>query len=257
MEAQIKGNEEDVKQQLEKINMLIYKNYCSIQKLVVQTKNDNGRSRIDQSALTEISRRSRQMNLACIHEACHYLDKLSLDSFSTTFRMLFQIFTVTEDLFINNYMSYIKFYLHQNSYKKDNNKFVDLKAMATSAPKIQPMQLMKRGSNFMQNVPGKVSSFREGSRSSLHNRMTSQFKSSLEVKETYKMNKMAMFHQTSVDVEGDVDFAADEEEREKLRIKRMENRQKEVSKKVDKLLFIWNKTHNTEEFEKETVIFVF
>ena len=113
---------------LSKINDLIYKNYSSIKRQIDKnSKTGNifeNQDRLDLSTIAEIARRCRQVNFYCVNELTYLLNKANLNEYSVTLRTLFQIFSQGEDLFMQNYINYMKFFLYAKDSKSlANNKF--------------------------------------------------------------------------------------------------------------------------------------
>lgn len=208
---------------LDKINSLIFKNYCSIKRLIVQTEIGFESSRVDLKTITEVSRRSRAINHQCINELTYILTQNSLNQYSSTIRMMFQIFSLVEDLFIENYLAYIKFFFKQTKHVSGKDT------------------LMQRfNSTFGPDQVGK----KMGQESCVadHKGHGHAGKREIEKGEFEKMKRMIMMRQDS-----DAMFGEDDDTREM----RMAQRQTHVNERVNQLLFIWDKTQVGTAFAEE------
>jgi hypothetical protein len=214
------------RQALDKINSLIFKNYCSIKRLIVQTEIGFESSRVDLKTITEVSRRSRAINHQCISELTYMLDQNSLQQYSSTIRMMFQIFSLVEDLFIGNYLAYIRFFFGQSKYVSGKDS------------------LMQRfNSQFDTAEVGKKMGDSEcvaDHRGHGHGANREIEKEGLE-----KMKRMMMMGQgTGKMFEEEEDYGMRTE-------MQMRQRQAHVDERVNQLLFIWDKTQSGTAFAEE------
>ena len=99
-----KGVAPDTITNLTKINDLLLKNHSSVKRLNEMDE------RLDLSKISEVSRRSRQINFHCLNELVYTLNQANLNEYSYTIRLLFQIFGLSEDLFSENYVGYMQYY---------------------------------------------------------------------------------------------------------------------------------------------------
>jgi len=99
---------------LTKINDLLLKNHASIKRL------NELEERLSLSKISEISRRARQVNFHCLNELVYTLNQANLNEYSYTIRLLFQIFGLSEDLFVENYVEYMQFYFIETKNLKGN-----------------------------------------------------------------------------------------------------------------------------------------
>lgn len=121
-------------QNLTKINDLQQKNHSSIQRL-----NDLD-ERLDLAKISEVSRRARHINFHCQNELVYTLNQANLNEYSYTLRLLFQIFGLSEEQFVENYVGYMSYYFSEmkNLQDKDDVKAIkgkDLSRMAKNDPR--------------------------------------------------------------------------------------------------------------------------
>jgi hypothetical protein len=211
---------------LDKINSLIFKNYCSIKRLIVETEIGFESSRVDLKTITEVSRRSRAINHQCISELTYMLDQNSLNQYSSTIRMMFQIFSLVEDLFIENYLAYIKFFFNQSKYVSGKDSL-----MQRFNSQFDPAEIGKKMGD---------SECVADHRGHAHGAKREIEKGGLE-----KVKRMMMMGQDTGAI-----FEEDEDDRMRREM-RMRQRQAHVDERVNQLLFIWDKTQSSTAFAEE------
>lgn len=101
---------------LNKINDLLHKNNNSLSKI-----KDVG-YKLDIMKITEVSRRAKEVNFHCLNELVYILHQSNLTEYSYTIRLLFTIFGISDDIFMDGYASYLE------EYFKDINKTLKKKA---------------------------------------------------------------------------------------------------------------------------------
>ena len=92
---------------LTKINDLLLKNHASVKRL------NEIEERLTLAKITEVSRRARQINFHCLNELVYTLNQANLNEYSYTIRLLFQIFGLCEDLFLEDYIGYMQLFLKE------------------------------------------------------------------------------------------------------------------------------------------------
>lgn len=143
-------------QNLTKINDLLLKNHSSIKRL------NELEERLDLSKISEVSRRSRHINFHCQNELVYTLNQANLNEYSYTIRLLFQIFGLSEDLFVDNYVGYMQFYFMEirNIKEKEETKALaskDQSAMSRNNP--NQMMQGRGGQDERRVVRGMVPSY--------------------------------------------------------------------------------------------------
>jgi hypothetical protein len=69
--------------------------------------------RLTLAKITEVSRRARQINFHCLNELVYALNQANLNEYSYTIRLLFQVFGLNEDLFVESYIGYLHIFLKE------------------------------------------------------------------------------------------------------------------------------------------------
>ena len=237
-----KNNDPSVKDRLDKIQNLIFKNYQSIKKLVIQTETYSSSKRVDLATLTEISRRSRQVNQNCMNELSYILNREGLNDYSTTIRMIFQIFSMVEDLFVSNYLSCINYFTKQQEIKTDSFLTSNCNSGLGSTTRYKKRNSIDNFKNLHNNTDRLNKNFQHnGQQSVYHNQSHSLLPNANSYKNTDVNDYMVL---QNAKKEMDV-YMSDNKES-------MAAKQSCVNDKVDQLLHIWNRTHCVNMFKKET-----
>ena len=88
------------------------------------------------------------------------MEKANLDEYSVTMRMMFQIFSLGEDLFLENYINYMKNFIHfskVNAPPKDKQSMIDLKNIQMAKLKSQ-MEKKSENAGSKQTIHSRTGS---------------------------------------------------------------------------------------------------